>query len=91
MSSVSANGQPSTRPGAPKSDLGRLIPVPGKHDQALPPPARVAGTVPLGRLGTPEDIAAAVLYLASPAASWVTGQNILVSGGREGGRSVEDR
>ena len=52
---------------------------------------RLAGTVPLGRLGTPEDIAAAVLYLASPAAAWVTGQNILVSGGREGGRSVEDR
>ena len=52
---------------------------------------RLAATVPLGRLGTPEDIAAAVLYLASPAAAWVTGQNILVSGGREGGRSVEDR
>jgi 7-alpha-hydroxysteroid dehydrogenase len=51
----------------------------------------LAATVPLGRLGTPEDIAAAVLYLASPAAAWVTGQNILVSGGREGGRSVEDR
>jgi NAD(P)-dependent dehydrogenase (short-subunit alcohol dehydrogenase family) len=52
---------------------------------------RLAATVPLGRLGTPADIAAAVLYLASPAAAWVTGQNILVSGGREGGRSVEDR
>ena len=44
---------------------------------------RLASTVPLGRLGTPEDIAGAVLYLASPAAAWVTGQNILVSGGRE--------
>lgn len=52
---------------------------------------RLAGTVPLGRLGTPEDIAAAVLYFCSPAASWVTGQNLLVSGGRDGGRSVEDR
>ena len=39
-------------------------------------------TIPLGRLGQPDDIAAAVLYLASPAASWVTGQNILVAGGR---------
>ena len=28
-----------------------------------------------------DDIAAAVLYLASPAASWVTGQNIRISGG----------
>ncbi|MCW2615328.1 MAG: putative oxidoreductase [Frankiales bacterium] len=51
----------------------------------------LAATVPLGRLGTPEDIAAAVLYLASPASSWVTGQNLLVGGGREGGRSVEHR
>ncbi|GAB2460320.1 SDR family NAD(P)-dependent oxidoreductase [Jatrophihabitans fulvus] len=51
----------------------------------------LATTVPLGRLGTPEDIAAAVLYFCSPAASWVTGQNLLVSGGRDGGRSVEDR
>ena len=41
-----------------------------------------AQAVPLGRFGTPEDIAAAVVYLASPAASWVTGQNILVAGGR---------
>ncbi|MGY1810824.1 SDR family NAD(P)-dependent oxidoreductase [Blastococcus sp. SYSU D00669] len=52
---------------------------------------RLTATVPLGRLGTPEDMAAAVLYLASPAASWVTGQNLLVGGGRDGGRTVEDR
>jgi NAD(P)-dependent dehydrogenase (short-subunit alcohol dehydrogenase family) len=42
----------------------------------------LAATIPLGRLGTPDDIAAAVLYLASPAAAWVTGQNLLVAGGR---------
>jgi 7-alpha-hydroxysteroid dehydrogenase len=52
---------------------------------------RLITTVPLGRMGTPEDIAAAVLYLAAPASSWVTGQNLLVGGGREGGRTVEDR
>ncbi len=39
-------------------------------------------TIPLGRLGAPDDIAAAVVYLASPASSWVTGQNLLVAGGR---------
>lgn len=50
---------------------------------------RLGSTVPLGRLGTPEDMAAAVFYLASPAAGWVTGQNLLVGGGRDGGRSVE--
>ncbi len=42
----------------------------------------LARTIPLGRMGTPDDIAAAVVYLASPAASWVTGQNLLVAGGR---------
>jgi len=42
----------------------------------------LARTIPLGRLGAPDDIAAAVVYLASPAASWVTGQNLLVAGGR---------
>ncbi len=38
--------------------------------------------IPLGRYGAPEDIAAAVVYLASPAASWVTGQCLYVTGGR---------
>lgn len=36
---------------------------------------------PMGRLGTPEDIACAVLYLASPASSWVTGKIFEVDGG----------
>ncbi len=37
--------------------------------------------VPLGRLGTPDDVANAVVFLASPAASWITGQTLLVNGG----------
>lgn len=36
---------------------------------------------PLGRLGRPEDIAPLVVFLASPAASWITGQAISVNGG----------
>jgi 7-alpha-hydroxysteroid dehydrogenase len=44
--------------------------------------AAIARSVPLGRTGTPDDIAGAVVYLASDAASWVTGQLILVAGGR---------
>jgi 7-alpha-hydroxysteroid dehydrogenase len=38
--------------------------------------------IPMGRYGTPEDIAAAVVFMASPAASWVTGQCLYVTGGR---------
>jgi len=37
--------------------------------------------VPLQRFGTPEDIGAAVVFMASPAASWVTGQCLYVTGG----------
>lgn len=40
-------------------------------------------TTPLRRIGEPEDIAAAVLYLASPAAAYVTGKVIEVDGGLE--------
>lgn len=38
--------------------------------------------IPMGRYGKPEDIAAAVVYMASPAAGWVTGQCLYVTGGR---------
>ena len=42
---------------------------------------RTRSRIPLERFGTPEDIGAAALYLASPAAAWVTGQILVVSGG----------
>jgi len=38
--------------------------------------------IPLGRLGTPEECAGAVLYLVSPLASYVTGQTIDINGGQ---------
>lgn len=47
-------------------------------------PERLAGSlarIPQGRLGTPEDMAGAVLFLASPLAAYVTGQTLIVDGG----------
>jgi 3-oxoacyl-[acyl-carrier protein] reductase len=41
----------------------------------------LATQIPLGRLGSPDDIAAAVLYLASPAGAYVTGETLSVNGG----------
>lgn len=43
---------------------------------------RVLATIPLGRYGQPEDIAAGIAYLASDEAGFVTGHNLIVAGGR---------
>lgn len=45
--------------------------------------AAVGATIPAGRLATPADVAQACLYLASPAASYVTGSTLTVHGGGE--------
>jgi len=58
------------------SALDVVLETPELHDQM------VAGT-PLKRLGDPEDIAAAALYLSSPAAAYVTGKILEVDGGLE--------
>ncbi|MDE2005796.1 MAG: 3-oxoacyl-[acyl-carrier-protein] reductase [Rhodospirillales bacterium] len=43
--------------------------------------SRITGAIPLGRLGAPADVAAAVVYLASDEAGWVTGATLHVNGG----------
>jgi NAD(P)-dependent dehydrogenase (short-subunit alcohol dehydrogenase family) len=44
---------------------------------------RRAAAIPLGRIGTPEDMAEVVLFLASDRAGFVNGQEIIVDGGFE--------
>lgn len=52
----------------------------GMKEADIPSMGKTFG-VPLGRVGTPEDIAPAVVYLASEASSWMTGQDMVINGG----------
>jgi NAD(P)-dependent dehydrogenase (short-subunit alcohol dehydrogenase family) len=45
---------------------------------------RMRASIPLGRWGKPEDVAKAVLFLASDQSAWITGQNLIVAGGLAG-------
>lgn len=57
----------------------RITADPSAYDKRVAP-------IPMGRPGTPEEIAAAVAYLASPGAAWTTGQILQVNGGTLLGR-----
>lgn len=63
----------SVSPGLVRTDLARFVWEPDEE--------RVAAGLPLGRIGRPEDVARAVVWLASDAADWVTGADLLVDGG----------
>ena len=52
----------------------------GMSEDDIPEMGKQFG-VPLGRIGMPEDIAPACVYLASDASSWMTGSTIVVDGG----------
>jgi NAD(P)-dependent dehydrogenase (short-subunit alcohol dehydrogenase family) len=56
-------------------DSRMMAPILARHADAI------AQTIPLRRIGTPDDIASAAIYLASPAAAWVTGAVLTVDGG----------
>jgi NAD(P)-dependent dehydrogenase (short-subunit alcohol dehydrogenase family) len=52
--------------------------------QAMPPDilAKLVERIPAGRIGTPDDVAGTVAFLASPEAAYITGQVLLLCGGR---------
>ncbi|SDK97165.1 3-oxoacyl-[acyl-carrier protein] reductase [Lentzea albidocapillata subsp. violacea] len=58
-----------------------LIARPGIGQQWPEGVARWQAAAPLGRLGTPEDVGNACVFLASDLASWITGHNLVVDGG----------
>lgn len=62
-------------PGVVQTEFARPL----THNEAAM--QRRLALTPLRRTGTPEDIAGAVLYLASPAGAFVTGHNLIVDGG----------
>jgi L-rhamnose 1-dehydrogenase len=62
-------------PGTVETDINRAA----LSDAALR--ARLEQGTPLGRLGQPDDLVGAMLYLASDAAAWVTGTLLVVDGG----------
>lgn len=63
-------------PGMIETDMtGDFLSQPGARE-------RIAGATPLGRIGAPNDVAEAVAWLMSPAAAFVTGSVLTVSGGR---------
>ena len=74
-------GPPAARPGDPPAAGPGDPPVAG-HGAAAGM-AAAARTVPLGRMATPEDIAAACLFLASPLASYISGAALALHGGGE--------
>lgn len=58
-----------------------LIARPGLEEQWPDGVARWQNKSPLGRMGEPEDVADACLFLASAAARWISGQNLVLDGG----------
>lgn len=74
---------------APKVRVNAVVAGPIRTEQAAMHYGSEAGiaavdaTIPLGRMGTPDDVASACLYLASPLAAWVSGTALVVHGGGE--------
>lgn len=67
-------------PGLVKTDMAKALWEPNE--------ARIANRMPLHRLGEPDDIGRAALFLCSDAASWITGAHLVIDGGALTGPSL---
>jgi NAD(P)-dependent dehydrogenase (short-subunit alcohol dehydrogenase family) len=67
-------------PGIVRTRLSRAL-----WEQGEP---QVAAGIPLARIGEPPDVASAVVFLASDAASWITGETLAIDGGQLGAASI---
>ncbi|WP_020127511.1 SDR family oxidoreductase [Streptomyces sp. 303MFCol5.2] len=63
----------SVSPGLVRTEMARFVWEPGEKE--------MAAALPLGRIGEPEDVARAVVWLCSDEAKWITGADLLVDGG----------
>ena len=67
-------------PGPVETPLYDKLGVPDAYREQLH--KSITATIPFGRFGTPEEVAKAVLYLASDESRWTVGSEIVVDGGR---------
>ena len=69
---IRANG---IAPAVVRTDFAKALYADPERERAL------AASYPLGRIGEPDDIAGAAVFLAAPAGAWMTGQTLIIDGG----------
>ena len=78
------------RPGVERYGIRTICIAPGtiategmEHNYSAEDRAQWEAAVPLGRLGTADDVSGVIAFLASPAARYITGTTILIDGGAD--------